>query len=323
MTNSTMTDGRHPYIEPLQADSLEARASIVLKVLAIINVAGMVLAMFPPDLPASVLHALAFNLAAGGLAALQIVEARGLDHRRPWAVGALRPLLVLLVAAGFAAMLVGMGEGRIRLPYESVLAVWALLGTADLTLVRHAGSRSLALVGGALLLVVSMLFGEPVFGWGGLLDLRPSDLHASIAANCSAGGTSPPETITLTYDWSWARPGVVPSGTDAVVIGWTISDAAGRPVYLFDKDAGADPGIHSGLRDYPSADMATQVAKESQGSWHWAIDLGKQGLRPGRVELQLHRVRDAPSGAAPLVITATYVHLGVWRSDPVSVACSW
>ena len=322
-TNTDPVDSRHPNLGELRADSLEARASIVLKALALINIAGMVFAMLPTNPPASVLHAVAFNLAAGGLAALEIVEARGLDHRRPWAVAAVRPLLVLLVASGIAAILVGSAEGLVRVPFESAFAIWALLGTSDVTLLRRTDRRSVLLVGAALLLMVSVPFGKPVFGWGGLLDVRQSDLHASIDADCGPSGAGLPETITVTYDWSWARPGLLSSGLDIVVLGWSMIDAVGRPIYLFDKGPDGGPGIYAGRREYPSIDMATQAAKDLPASRDWGIDLGEQGLRPGRVELQLHRVRDAPSKPTPLVLTATYVHLGVWRSDPITVNCSW
>jgi hypothetical protein len=323
MTDSVATGRQDAYLEPLQDGSLEARASIALKILALINMAGVVLALFPPETPEATLQVLGFNLAACGLAAIELVTAQALNRRRPWAVAAVRPLLLLLIGMGIASLLHGLREGWIRLPYESVIAVWALLGAADTTLTRRATGRSLALTGAAGLLMVSMLLAEPVFGWGGVLDVRPSDLRASIDVDCGPPGADPPETVTVTYDWSWARPGLVSSGLDIVVLGWTMADDAGRPVYLFDKDPATGPGIYSGLRDYPSLDLAAQVEQDSPSSWDWGIDLGEQALQPGKVELVLRRVRDAPAGPDPLNLTATYVHLGTWRSDPVTVTCSW
>lgn len=323
MTHAPVSDSQQPDIALPLPDSLETRASTALKVLALINVAGVVLALFPPALPASLLHALAFNLAALGLAALEIVEARALDRHRPWAVAAVRPLLVVLIAAGVGATLVGLDGGWIRVPFESVLAAWALLAGADATLIRHPDGRSGSLVLAVLLLTASMLFGRQVFGWGGLLDVRPSDLHASIDADCGPPGGGPPETITVSYDWSWARPGAFPNGLDIAVVGWSGDDADGRPLYIFDKDPEAGPGIHSGRRDYPSLDLATQVAKNFPASWNWGIELDEQGLQPGHLELQLRRARDAPPEPGPLAVTASYVHLGTWHSDPVTVTCSW
>jgi hypothetical protein len=323
MTTFDGSDNADPHIEPPHPDSLEARASIALKVLALINVAGAVLAVFPPELPASLLHAVTFNVAALALAGLQVLEARGLDRRRPWAVAAVRPLLLVLVAYGVVAMLVGVGEGRIRVPFESVAAIWALLGAWDGTLGRRADGRSLALVGSVVLLGALMLFGRPVFGWGGLLDVRPTDLHATIEADCGAPGAGLPPTITVTYDWSWARPGALSNGLDIVVIGWTGTDADGRPIYLFDKDPATGTGITPGKRGYPSIDMATQVAAGSPASRNWGVDLGEQGLQPGSIGLQLRRARDDPPAPGPLAITASYVHLGIWHSEPVSVTCSW
>jgi hypothetical protein len=323
MTSPAVTDSQPPEIQPPQSDTVEARASIVLKILAVINLAGVVLAEFPPLLPQSQLHTLTFNVAACALAAIEIVEARGLDRRRPWAVAVVRLLLVLLLASGVGAMVVGFEDGHIRVPFEAAFAIWAMLAAADVTLVGRTDRRSLSLVAMTILLVASQVFGQPLFGWGGVLDVRQSDLRASIDADCGAPADGPPPMITVAYDWSWARTSPLPSGLDIVVVGWTGSDAAGRPVYYFDDAPNAGPGVYPGRRDYPSIDMAEQVAKGSQGSWNWGIELGQQGLQPGHFELRLRRARDNPPEPTPLVITASYVHLGIWHSDPVSVTCTW
>jgi hypothetical protein len=309
--------------EPPFAGSLEARASIALKVLAAINVAGMVLALFPPPLPQSLLRELTFNLAAGALAVVEIVVARALDRRRPWAVAIIRPLLVLLIAAGVGATLVGAQAGVMRLPFEAMLAIWVLLGARDVTLAGHADRRSALVVASTLLLIVSILGSQPLFGWGGLLDARQSDFHASINADCGAAEAGPPPAITVTYDWSWARTSPLPSGLDIVVLGWTGTDADGHQLYYYDTTPPTGPGITSGRRDYPSIDMATQIADAWTASWSWGVELAEQGMQPGSVTLQMRQGREAPPNPGPLVFTASYVHLGVWHSDPVSVTCAW
>jgi len=318
-----MVDGRQIESEPPNPDSLEGRASIALKALAFINVAGAVIALFPPLLPISVLHTLTFNLAACGLAVLEIIEARALDRGRPWAVAIVRPILLLLIASGIGSVLVGLGEGRIRVPFEAAFGLWAILGAADMTLVRRADRRSRWLVAVAVPLIGTMLFGRPVFGWGGLLDVRAPDIHGSIDADCRNAGADLPESVTVTYSWRWTRTSPLPNGLDIIVIGWSGTDANGRPLYYFDHDPESGRGIHSGDRGYPSIDLATQVAKDSAASWAWGVELGEQGLQPGRIELQLRRGIDAPPKPSPLVFTASYVHLGIWRSEPVTVTCSW
>ncbi len=323
MTTRAAYDLGPPDIEPPRAGSLEARASIVLKLLAAINVAGIVLATLPQPLPQSLLKALSFNLAAAALATLEIVLARALDRRRPWAAAFVRPVLVLLIAAGVGAMLVGAQDGVTRLPFEAVFAIWALLGARDVTLAGRASPRGALMVALTLLLLVSMVERQPLFGWGGLLDASQPDLHASINADCGAAGSGPPAAITVTYDWSWARTSPLPSGLDIVVLGWSGADATGRQLYYSDATPPTGPGIYSGRRDYPSGDMASQVAASSAASWSWGVELGEQGMRPGRVELHMRRAREAPPDPRPLVVTASYVHLGVWHSDSVAVTCSW
>lgn len=323
MTTRASFDLGPAEVVPPRSGSLEARASIALKVLAIINVAGMVLALFPPPLPQSLLKTLTFNLAAGALAALELVVARALDRRRPWAVAIVRPLFVVLIATGVGAMLVGARAGVIRLPFETLFAIWVLLGARDVTLAGHADRRGVLLVACTVLLIVSMLASQPLFGWGGLLDTRQSDLRASLHADCGAPDAGPPPEITVTYDWSWARTSPLPSGLDMVVLGWDGTDADGHQLYYYDTTPPTGPGIYSGRRDYPSLDMASQIAEASAASWSWGVELGEQGMQPGRIELQMSRAREAPPNPGPLVLTASYVHLGEWHSDPVSVTCSW
>ncbi len=323
MRTGAATDLGPPEDMPLSPMSLEWRTSVVLKILAVINVAGVVLAQFPPPLPQSFLQGLAFSLAAAALALLEYVAARALDRRRPWAVAIVRPLLSVLIAEGIGASAMGARGGTIRLPFEAVLALWALLGARDATLAGRASRGGSSLVGATVLLVASMIVSQPLFGWGGLLDVRQSDFSASISADCGPADAGLPPTITVTYDWSWARVSPLPSGLDIVVIGWTGTDAAGRQLYYLDTTPDTGPGIHSGRRDYPSLDMATQLASESAASWSWGVDLGEQGLQPGRIVMRLQRAAAAPPGPGPLRFSASYVHLGLWHSDPATVTCSW
>ena len=168
-----------------------------------------------------------------------------------------------------------------------------------------------------------MSFGQQLFGWGGLLDVHEPDLRASITADCGAPGAGPPGTVTVAYDWAWGSGSPLPSGSDVVVVGWTGADAEGHPLYVVADIPESGPGIRPGFAGYPSVLMAEQVAKESAGSFRWGIDLSTQKLQPGRVALQLMRARELPPGPNPLTITATYIHLGLWRHDAPQVICSW
>jgi hypothetical protein len=311
-----------PEVDGPRPGSVEAQASIALKVMAGIKVFGIVLAMLPGLRPESNLHILAFNGAASALAVILVVEARGLDRLRPWAVAAIRPLLGVLVLANVATVLIALTEGKVRLPIDAAIAGWALFGPADHRPLPRLDRRSLGLVLATLPLLASMQFGSDVFAWGGVLDVDPPDLHASVTASCGPPDGGEPDTIKVTYDWSWSRTSPMPNGLDIVVVGWTGDDAAGRPLYLLERVPESAKGIRGGNRDYPSADMAKAVAAESDGSWNWGIDLGVRGFEPGHFEFLLSRPRPAVSPAT-LEIRAIYVHLGIWRSDPVTVTCSW
>jgi hypothetical protein len=305
-----------------QAGSVEARASLALKLLAGINVAGVVLAMFSPLVPVSTLLTVAFSAAAAVLAVLYVVEARALDRRRPWAVAAVRPLLLLLGASGVSAVVIALNGGTMRVPFDGLLAVWAWLGAPDPTLVAGRVRRAAALIGAAGALLAMMVLATPLFGWGGLFDVHQPDLQASVHVECGAPAAGLPRTITVSYDWSWTSTTLLPSQTDIVVIGWSGADAQGRPLYLIDEIPASAAGIYSGLTGYPSTAMADQVGAETEASFRWAIELGERGFEPGGISLQLMRPRGDPPGPNSVTFAASYIHLGLWR-ETTHVTCSW
>ena len=309
-------------IEGPRDGSLEARAALVFKVLAAINAAGVVLAVFPPITPVPTLLTLAFNAAAAVIAVLYWFVGRGLDTKAPWAVAAVRPLLVLVAIAGVYSVVAAFGEGTLRIPFEVVMAVWALLGAADATPLPRLASRSVAVLAAALALLAALAFGHTVFGWGGALDVREQDLNAGIAATCGEPGSGPPGTIAVSYEWSWQRTSPMPSGVDMVVFGWTGADSEGRPLYVVGRIPENTPGIRAGLEGYPSAELAREVQAESEGKYRWAIELSRQQLAAGRIDLELRFARDEVPETGTLVLKATYVHLGVWRHD-TTTTCTW
>ncbi len=306
-----------------RSGSLEARASLAFKILAAVGVFAVVLAMIPGAVPVSTLRTVMVNGAGAALAVVYVAEALGLDRRRPWAVAAVRPMLVAVAASGLCAALVASGEGRIRVPFEAGLAAWAWLGTPDATPIASQDRRSVSLIVAAVALIALVSFGQQLFGWGGLLDVHEPDLQASIAVDCGAPGAGPPGTITLSYDWAWGSGSPLPSGTDIVVVGWTGADAEGHPLYVIADIPESGPGIRPGFGGDPSTPMVGQVETESEGSFRWGIDLTGQELKPGHIALQLMRARENPPGPNPLTITATYIHLGLWRHDAKRVICSW
>ncbi|MDQ2853282.1 MAG: hypothetical protein M3R32_00250 [Chloroflexota bacterium] len=309
-------------LEGPRAGSLEARASLALRLLAGINVAGVLLAMFSPLRPVSTLMTLTSSAAASVLAVLYIVEARALVRRRPWAVAAVRPLLILLGASGVSAVVIALTGGTVRVPFDGLLAAWAWFGVPDPTLVAGRIRRTAALVGAAGALLAVMALAKPLFGWGGLFDVHQPDLRASVHVDCGASAAGLPRTITVSYDWSWTSTSLLPNQNDIVVIGWSGADAQGRPLYVIDQIPASAAGIYSALPGYPSTEMADQVGAESNASFRWAIDLDERGFEPGGVRLMLKSPRGDPLGPNSVTFAASYVHLGLWR-ETTQVTCSW
>lgn len=324
------TEELAPDLEEADPGLFEHRAMVAFRALAAIYLGGIILALFPEPRTVSLLLILAFNGAALILALLYLLIARGLHTLQRWAVSIARPVLIMVIVEDLASIAGGLMEARLRgLPVATVLAGWALLGPAGVRPVpwpRVFGGTVLALVAPML---AALVFTHQVFGWGGALDVRPSDITPSVVASCGPPGGNPgvapgdpPDQIHVTYDWSWKKSSPVPSGLDIVVIGWTGEDAQGRPLYLFGRGGQTGPGIHDGRRAYPSLEMGNAIAAESGGSRQWGIELDEQGLKPGRIEVDLDRAREVSPGSEPLRLMISYVHLGLWRVD-VALTCEW
>jgi hypothetical protein len=324
------TESLAPVVEEADPGFFEHRAMLAFRALAVIYLAGVVLALFPEPNTISLLLILAFNGAAFLLAIVYLLIARDLRQLKPWAVAVARPVLVLVIVEDVAGFVLSVVDGHLRgLPVAAVIATWALFGPAGVKPIP--GPRLLS--GLSLVLAVPMLatlvFTKQVFGWGGLLDVQQPDLAAQLVASCGpAGGNpgtppgEPPQRIHVAYDWHWKKGAPVPSGLDIVVIGWTGNDAQSRPLYLLGPTLPTGRGVHDGRRDFPSLEMSNEVAAASRGSWAWGVELNEQNLAPGRIEMDLDRPRDPTPGSQPLRITASYIHLGLWHVD-TTLTCEW
>jgi hypothetical protein len=215
--------------------------------------------------------------------------------------------------------------GRLRLPFDVAIAVWALLARPQSESMPRVTGRGLAALGAAAALNAAMLFSQPLFDWGGALDVRATDLHTAMTVDCGAADPPGlvPEVITITYDWSWTASSPLPDGLDEILLGWDGDDDQGRPLYLIGPTPDTQKGIHSGRFGYPSEAMAQGVADETRGSWHWGIELAERGYEPGHLVVTLERARADPANPQPLVIRGSYVHLGIFRQDVAPVTCAW
>ena len=311
--------------DPPDRTSMEGRASLGLKVLAGINGFGVILGLVSTAIPTARLWTASFNLASALMVALFVLEARGLGRWRPWAVALARPLLIVIAVAGTYLFVQTALAGRLRVPFDVAFAVWALLAPTETTAMPRLSGRSLGALGGAVALSGVMLFAQPLFDWGGALDVRVTDLRSAMAVDCGtaeASGNVPP-VITITYDWSWINTSPLPDGLDAIVLGWDGDDSLGRPLYLVGPTPDPEKGVYSGRFRYPSDKMEKAISAETRGSWHWGVELVERGYTPGHIVVTLERAQASPPDPQPVTIKASYVHVGVWRQDVASVTCSW
>lgn len=309
-------------VEGPDSGSVEARASLVFKIMAAVGLGGIILSLLPDSFPNSALLTVAFNLAAGLVSALYFIEAQGLDHSRPWARAAARPMLVLLAVWGAYAAVAGFNQGIVRIPFELALAVWAFLGDPSPIPTPRPVARSFAVIVAAIPLLGAMAFGYVLFGWGGALDVAEQDLVASLQVECGDPNAGPPEELPVSFDWSWSRTTPLPNEVDTVFVGWTGDDAEGRPLYLLGVLPATEPGIRSGQRGDLGLELLEEARFGARSGFQWAVDLGKRGYQPGGVDLVLRRARPA-TGTPALTVTASYVHLGIWRSEASTVSCAW
>jgi hypothetical protein len=303
--------------------SLEWRASFALKVLAGVNAAGIIIALFPGTTPSSELRTVAFHVASGALAVLYVAVAWALDRRQQWAVSAIRPLLPLLLVWGAYTFVTELAAGAFRIPFTTLATSWALFGRADRTPLPTLSGRGAALLVTSAALIAMVLTVQPVFGWGGFFDVHERDLNASLVVDCGTAGAALPERIVITYKWSWSGSTLFTNEDDVVVIGWNGDDKEGHPLYGFGDTPEAGLGISSGTPTGVSEMMADEAAGHWRSSWHWVIDLGVRGIRSGRVEFDLMRRVEQPPKPEPLTVGASYIHLGAWRNDASTVTCSW
>lgn len=303
--------------------SLEWRASLALKVLAGVNAAGIILAMFPGTIPSSELQAVAFHVASGALAVLYVVVALALDRRQRWAVSAIRPLLLLLLVWGAYTFVTALAAGAFGIPFTTLAASWALFGPADRRPLPRLSGRGAAVLVASAALIAMVLTGPPVFGWGGFFDVHERDLSASLVVDCGTPGAALPERIAITYEWSWPGSTLLANEDDVVVIGWNGDDAGAHPLYVLGDAPEAGDGISLGTPGGVSATMTNEAQGHWRGSLHWVIDLSVRGIRAGRVELVLRRAVEQPPEPQPLTVGASYIHVGVWQNDASAVTCSW
>lgn len=310
-----------------ESGSLEWRASRVFKLMAFVGVAGIILSLLPDSFPNSTLLTVAFNWAAALVSVIYFLEARGIDRGERWAVAAVRPLLVLLGAWGAYATVSGiLGGGVVRPPFELLLVVWAFLGgpgfqgraePAPSTL-----TRGVVLTAAAVPLLATMAFGYLVFGWGGLLDVDQADLVGSLEVDCGQAGAGLPAEVPVRFSWSWSSSAPLPNEVDTIVVGWSGEDAEGRPLYILGNSDSDDPTIRPGQRGSLGAALAEEARAGTRAGFQFAVDLNKRGYQPGRIDMTLRRAREE-AGPASITIKASYVHLGLWRTEAAPFTCTW
>jgi len=268
-------------------------------------------------------RALAISTTAWALLAIVVdaVLAVGLELRRPWAVAAAGPALVVALVVGLVGAIAKLAQGSLPIPIDLIILVWALTGPRAVTPVPPLRKGAVALVAASLLWAVVGASLAPVFGPGGALDAPARDLDSSISADCGPAQGGTPATIDVAYRWSWRRSPFLSSGADIVVIKWFGGGGSESQPYILEGTpetaAGIAPGGMSG------DGQAGAQAFSSGQAWPWAIDPTIQGYRPGEIHVTLGRSSLHSTPGVQLEILAKYFHAGAWASELVQASCAW
>ena len=251
------------------------------------------------------------------------IEARGLAGGRPWAIAAALPLLWILILSDLYNLLSGLGQSRFNIPVGTILGIWALRGPRTITPVPRLGAAGLALVAADLAVSLATYTVPPILGPGGYLDAARSDIRQELLIDCRAGEPAP-ETLTITYRWSWTRDALLRSGDDAIVVRWFGGGADGDAYWhSFEDPPEPVPGVDADTLGELSGPLAQEWAGGSPNSATWAVDLAERGFAPGEVRLVLRRIEGSPPPPEPFTVDARYFHAGAWRSGQVFAQCDW
>src|SRR5688572_22063234 len=315
--NSTNQEG----LVPIELPDSVRRASLTLKILAVIYVLGIIFAGLPGAVPTSLLETVVFNIFAAALAVVFVVVALALDRRQAWAMSTIRLLLALLVVWGAYMFVSLLLADKVRIPTTMLVAGFGLFMPAD-----DWPPMRLSVRGGAVLVTIAALLGlqtasPALFGWGGYFDVHQNDLHATLVVECGTAG--PPEELVVAYEWSWSRTTLLANDEDQVVIGWNGDGVDGRPMYVAIDLPDQSDGVYLGVSSGASGPMASQVAASWRGVFMMRLDLHKLEVRPGRIEAVLVRTAAQPAQEQSLTLGASYIHAGVWRNDAPTVTCTW
>ena len=299
--------------------SFESRAQRVFIVLAaFIAIVGLVV-LAGNGSTTTLLVRIGMALAVSSAVAIYGIEARGLAVLRPWAVAAAAPLLIVVILFDVFNVLAGFGQSRLNLPIATVLAVWAFRGRRAVAPTPRLGPGAIALVTAGLVVSLMTYTVAPVLGPGGVLDVHDDDLEQALTVDCGTG-VAAPETLAITYRWSWRRQAFLASGDDAIVIRWFVE---GNPYVRSAEDVPAPVGLLPDTSGPMSGALAQAYASESRNSLAWSIDLADLGLDPGEVRLVLRRAPGSTPPSEPFTVDARYVHLGAWRGPQLIQQCDW
>lgn len=244
------------------------------------------------------------------LLVILVVAAWGLNSRRPWAVAACTPMLVILLVAGLVSFVVAVLQARLQIPLGAVVAWWALRAPPEPRPEPvRAGMVGSLLVAGLLLVSLLPLATPIALAPGGPLIVSGSDLDTSMTLDCGPTANAGPETIIVTYRWSWRRAELVAGGTDQVVVSWFANGYAGPDSYTLTETDFGQPGLSEANRVL--AGQAGVVV---------AVDMATNRFEPGRLGLTLHRELDLDSPHGSIELRARYAHGPTDIYDPASVS---
>jgi hypothetical protein len=248
------------------------------------------------------------------IATLLVVMA-ALRRPEPWAVHAIAPICVVIVAAAVSRVAVALSQGTITIPLEGIGALMVL--TRDhraehLPPLADQG-RWRVLLAVAAIAVAQLPSATGPIADGGPFGLQPEALNLQVTMDCTTLG--PAAGIPVRAEWSWRRRELLSPPVDGLVVRWSASGA-----FVADEVTMSDPAVWPGSGAPASA--LIQPLTQDVPSREFGIDVAQAGLIDGSVELIL-RPNDPTATSGSFMVWAAYAHGDRWLKESETTACGW
>ena len=221
---SAATTTSDPPVDSLDPPDQYIRwATAFFWVLAIFSLVVSLLALGAPGAGPAVFAIVVLSVGLDIAVLLTVVAALG--RREAWAVRAIRPICLVLLAAGLIRLVVALTQNSLTVPLDAIGAAMVLSrehGPGLLPPVSRPDRRRINLAVGALVVAQLLpLLAEPVRD-GGLFGAQESAFDLRVTLDCT-GAAPPGGPIPVRATWAWTGNELFSPPNDGLVVQWNVT----------------------------------------------------------------------------------------------------